>query len=166
MSQRALTSSSPRGVLTLVSRRKPKPHHGGNHCRDDRNRGEQHNRLAHVSWSAPVARLCSVSRALVGWAEIDHHQVVKPRGLAGILGALPLAVLVVIAQATRQWSDWGCAGVGGSNLPPCVQPALWHWSDVDAWPVAIGAIVGAGIGLGIYALAKRERARRQLWGEA
>jgi len=59
LSQRALTSSSPRGVLTLVSRRKPKPHHGGNHCRDDRNRGQWLSpgaREAKVIWKIDIAR--------------------------------------------------------------------------------------------------------------
>jgi len=86
--------------------------------------------------------------------------------VAACTGAVPLAMLTVVAQATRRWRDQGCAGVGGSRVPPCDQPAFWHWADVEVATVVVAAVIGAGIGLGLWALARRERTRRQLWGES
>lgn len=98
-------------------------------------------------------------------SSVGDDPFVRRRLLAAVVGALLLAVFVVAAQATRQWRDRGCAGVGGPHLPPCVQPAFWHWGDVDPPVVIVGGVVGALLAVGLGALAKRERARRRLWGE-
>jgi hypothetical protein len=90
---------------------------------------------------------------------------VKRRCVLALAGALPLAGLVVVAQATRQWRDYGCAGVGGAHLPPCVQPAFWHWADVDPVVVLAGVVIGGLLALGLDALTRRQQTRRQLWGE-
>ena len=84
--------------------------------------------------------------------------------LIALSGAIPLAVLVVVAQATRQWRDRGCAGAG-NRIPPCIEPALWHWHDVDPLIVLIGALVGSAIALALRALARHEQVRRRAWGE-
>lgn len=89
----------------------------------------------------------------------------RRRGLEALAGALLFAAFVVVAQATRQWRDWGCAGVGGSHLPPCIRPAFWHWSDVDPIIVTSGMVVGAAVAVMLAALSRRQRARRRLWGE-
>ena len=78
-------------------------------------------------------------------------------------GALLLALAVAVTEATRQWRDWGCAG--SAPPPPCVRPRLWHWSDVDPLLIVVGAIVGAGIAVGLIVLAQRERRRRREFGE-
>jgi hypothetical protein len=84
--------------------------------------------------------------------------------LTAAVGAVVLAALVVVAEATRQWRDWGCAG--SAPPTPCVEPAVWHWSDIDAVPVVLGAGAGALLGVGLLSLAIRERRRRRDYGEA
>jgi hypothetical protein len=78
-------------------------------------------------------------------------------------GALVLAIAVAVTEATRQWRDWGCAAP--NPAPPCVRPRLWHWSDVDPLLMLVGAVVGAGIAVGLVALAQRERRRRREFGD-
>jgi hypothetical protein len=94
-----------------------------------------------------------------------HHALMRRSALLALAGAVPLAALVVVAQATRQWRDRGCAGVGNIHLPPCTEPAVWHWADVDPLVVVVGAAVGSGLALLLRALARRDSARRQTWGE-
>ena len=79
-------------------------------------------------------------------------------------GAVVAAVSVMAAEATEQWRDWGCAAP--LPAPPCTRPPFWHWSDVSPLFMVVGAAVGALLAVTILALGRRERARREQWGES
>lgn len=79
-----------------------------------------------------------------------------------LIGASIVASMTVAAQATHDWRLTGCAAVGGACPPG---PGVWNWGDIQPVYVIVGAIVGAAIALAIGALARRERRRREQWGD-
>jgi hypothetical protein len=42
---------------------------------------------------------------------------------------------------------------------------VWNWADIQPVYVVVFAVIGALVALAIGALARRERRRRQHWGE-
>jgi hypothetical protein len=76
---------------------------------------------------------------------------------------MAMAGLAVAAQATHDWRLWGCAVASGFR--GCAPPRVWNWADIQPVYVVVFAVVGALIALATGALARRERRRRQQWGE-
>ena len=106
----------------------------------------------------------AVSERVVVQPRTGHNADVRRSAWPVVLGAVIVAAAVIAAQATYQWREFGCGGVGG--FPACgPAPGVWHWNDVNPMFVGIGAVVGAALAVSLRVLARRQRDRRRSWGE-